>query len=402
MLKSILLLILSALFLTSCFRWAARAVDQLPEETALEKRYEYGGKVIVIGAGASGLAAAKILEQNKVDYTILEATDRYGGRLKKDSTLADFPIDLGAEWIHSHPKVLNVIKGKKGNEIEEELIPYKLESAARWNGKNLKMVSSSYMNFIYNFLPESKFKNSTWYDFVNKNIATEVKDNIVYNAAVNSIDYSGDKVLVRTNGGKTYKADKVLVTVSIGVLKSNQIIFNPALSDEKKKAIESITFHPGFKVALKFTEKFYPDAINCKVSNGEKVYYDIAFKKERKSNILGFLCTGDASQYYYSLSSKESIISSLINELDAMFGGKASKFYAGEYLFEDWGQYEYTLGTWTKAFIEKSSHLKVLREPLRNRVYFSGEIYDKYRQMGVPGAILSGYTSVDEMFSKPE
>ena len=112
--------------LSSCLKWAARAVDKLPEETALHKSYDYDGKVIIIGAGASGLAAAKVLEQNKVDYIILEATDRYGGRLKKDTTLADFPIDLGAEWIHSNPKVLNVIKGKKGDEIEEDLIPYHL------------------------------------------------------------------------------------------------------------------------------------------------------------------------------------------------------------------------------------------------------------------------------------
>ena len=128
--------------LSSCLKWAARAVDKLPEETALHKSYDYDGKVIIIGAGASGLAAAKVLEQNKVDYIILEATDRYGGRLKKDTTLADFPIDLGAEWIHSNPKVLNVLKGKKGDEVEEDLIPYHLEQSVKWDGKELKEVSS--------------------------------------------------------------------------------------------------------------------------------------------------------------------------------------------------------------------------------------------------------------------
>ena len=46
-------------------------------------KIHYSGKVIIIGAGASGLAAAKVLEQNNIDYTILEATNRYGGRLKK-------------------------------------------------------------------------------------------------------------------------------------------------------------------------------------------------------------------------------------------------------------------------------------------------------------------------------
>ena len=58
-----------------------------------------------------------------------------------------------------------------------------------------------------------------------------------------------------------HKAEKVLVTVSIGVLKSNMINFNPELGPKKKEAIESISFEPGFKVIMKFHEKFYPDAI---------------------------------------------------------------------------------------------------------------------------------------------
>jgi hypothetical protein len=45
---------------------------------------------------------------------------------------------------------------------------------------------------------------------------------------------------------------------------------------EKEEAIESIVFEPGFKAVMKFNEKFYPDAIECEVENGEKVYYDMA------------------------------------------------------------------------------------------------------------------------------
>ena len=101
--KSTFVLALAALINVSCMNWAARAVEKLPEITALDKSYKYSGKVIIVGAGPSGLAAAKILERNQIDYLILEATDRFGGRLKKDTTLADFPIDLGAEWIHSDP-----------------------------------------------------------------------------------------------------------------------------------------------------------------------------------------------------------------------------------------------------------------------------------------------------------
>jgi monoamine oxidase len=392
-------LAISMVSLSSCFKWAARAVNKLPEETALQKTYIYDGKVIIIGAGASGLAAAKVLEQNNIDYIILEATNRYGGRLKKDTTLADFPIDIGAEWLHSAPITLNKLKGKQGEEIDEELIPYHLETVANWEGKKYKINPRWQNNFMYNFMPESKFKNSTWYDFVNENIANTVKHKIQFNSPVTAIDYSGDKVIVKTKNGNTYETDRVLVTVSIGVLKSNMITFIPEVNEERKKAIEAITFHPGFKVAMKFSEKFYPDAITCKVDNGEKGFHDISFKKDVQTNVLGFLCTGDETLRYYDLNSEEEIISSLLEELDQMFDGKATVAYSGAYIIENWGQYEFTQGTWTQALIEKKSHLKALNRPLDNRVFFAGEINDTYKQMGVPGAILSGYYAMDKLLT---
>ena len=400
--RSVLLLFVSTSLcfcLSGCFNWAARGERKLPKETSLHKTYNYDGKIIIVGAGASGLAAAKVLEQNNIDYIILEATNRYGGRLKKDTTLADFPIDIGAEWLHSAPITLNKLKGKRGTEIDEELIPYHLYSTASWDGKEYKIDPHWQNNFMYNFLPESKFKTSTWYDFVNENIAKTVKHKIQYNSPVNAIDYSGNNVIVKTSNGKTYEADRILVTVSIGVLKSNLITFIPEMNKENRKAIESITFHPGFKVAMKFSEKFYPDAITCKVKNGEKGFYDIAFKKNVQTNVLGFLCTGNETQKYYNLKSEQEIISSLLEELDEMFDGKASKFYSGEYILENWGQYEFIQGTWTQAIHEKRSYLKIINQPLDNKVYFAGEIYDTYQQMGVPGAVLSGYYTIDKLLT---
>ena len=386
--------------MSSCLQWAARAENKLPKETAIQKKYDFDGKVIIVGAGAAGLAAAKIFEQNHIDYTILEATNRYGGRLKKDTTLADFPIDIGAEWIHSNPNVLNVIKGIDGSEIEDELLDYKLESGAKWNGKKIKPVTKNYLNTIYNFMPESKFKKSTWYDFVDQNLAKEVTQNIVYNSKVKTIDYNGDKISITTEEGEKHYADKVLVTVSIGVLKSNSILFSPDLSAKKKNAIHSITFNAGFKIALKFSEKFYPDAIQCKAKSGEKSYYDMAFKKDTKDHILGFLCTGVESKKYDALLSEQDIVNRLIEELDHMFEGKASQTFLHEYRYENWGQHEFTKGTWTQAFMERKSALKELNQPLDNKIYFAGEIYDTYHQMGVPGAILSGYDAVDLMLNK--
>ena len=60
--------------------------------------------VIVIGAGAAGLAAARELTAAGAAITILEARNRIGGRI---STAHDerlpIPAELGPEFIHGHP-----------------------------------------------------------------------------------------------------------------------------------------------------------------------------------------------------------------------------------------------------------------------------------------------------------
>ena len=56
--------------------------------------------VIVIGAGAAGIAAARVLVAAGRDVLMLEAAPRIGGRAH--TAMAEgFPVDLGCGWLHS-------------------------------------------------------------------------------------------------------------------------------------------------------------------------------------------------------------------------------------------------------------------------------------------------------------
>jgi monoamine oxidase len=61
-------------------------------------------EVIIIGAGVSGLSAARLLARFGVECLLLEGSDRIGGRLH---TLRrpgwQLPIELGAEFVHGRP-----------------------------------------------------------------------------------------------------------------------------------------------------------------------------------------------------------------------------------------------------------------------------------------------------------
>jgi monoamine oxidase len=57
--------------------------------------------VIIVGAGAAGIAAARRLSAAGRSFTLVEATSRIGGRCFTDTRSFNVPFDRGAHWIHS-------------------------------------------------------------------------------------------------------------------------------------------------------------------------------------------------------------------------------------------------------------------------------------------------------------
>jgi monoamine oxidase len=68
--------------------------------------------VLIVGAGAAGLAAAQALTAAGRRVTMLEARDRIGGRVfTHPASTADAPVELGAEFVHGRPpEIFNLAK----------------------------------------------------------------------------------------------------------------------------------------------------------------------------------------------------------------------------------------------------------------------------------------------------
>lgn len=73
--------------------------------------------VVVIGAGAAGIAAARRVQAAGRRVIVLEASAQVGGRCATDSATFDVPLDLGARWLHT-PESNVLVKLARGAGID--------------------------------------------------------------------------------------------------------------------------------------------------------------------------------------------------------------------------------------------------------------------------------------------
>ena len=84
---------------------------------------QQNNQIIVVGAGIAGLGAAKELHDSGYEVTVLEASERIGGRIYTDRSLG-FPVERGANWIHSNKLDSNRLMGLKDQlDIETHITP---------------------------------------------------------------------------------------------------------------------------------------------------------------------------------------------------------------------------------------------------------------------------------------
>ncbi len=404
----------------------------------------YSGKVIIVGAGAAGLYAGYILKSKNIDFTILEASVTHGGRLGKFTGFTDYELDTGAQWLHGSNSIVgelvryNKVEITKddsemsywfGNRLEDKLpsdpfifdadglpdISYKeyahqqgfgaeydniIEAIAGDQGASASLISA-YGNHKdeENWVSgddDFKFKG-TYFDLINDFIASNILTHIQYSTQVNSIDYSGQKVILKTADGKNIEADKVIITVPVSILKSDDIQFIPSLPDNKSKAFASIGMGPGMKVFLKFSEKFYRQ--NLYGGTVCAAYIDDAIGKSTSSNVLLAFVMGDQASSLSALGSHETITNKLLQELDLIYDGSASRLFIASKVF-DYSSSPFIKGAYSYSEIGMGNARAIAAQSVNNKLFFAGEAMNTNgHHQTVHGAVETGYIAVMEMLN---
>ncbi len=408
------------------------------KETLFED-VKYDGKVLIIGAGAAGLYAGYILKMKGIDFQILEAGSDYGGRLAKLEGFANFPIDLGAQWLHGKNNIVSDLITKTQTKIalddsdavywfNNQLVSSLPQSVDIFEGDDLPDVSykdyavekglgneykyivesiagdqgaaASRLSVYYNNLEEENWVSGendfkfqeTYFDLIDKHIAEQVKDKIQLNTAVSTIDYSQSALTVTDANDTVYTADKIIVTVPIAVLKSNDIQFIPALAAEKTNAFSKIGMDAGMKVFLKFSNKFFDQ--NIIGGTLCAAYADDSVGKSQNDNILLAFVMGEQAEYLTSLGSDAAITSALLEELDSMYNGQASASFIASHV-QDWTAHPFIKGAYSYSTIGMGDARKIAAQSVDKKLYFAGEAMNiNGHHQTVQGAIETGYREV--------
>jgi monoamine oxidase len=425
---------IGGLFIPSVFMPSCR------KETLFED-INYGGKVVIIGAGAAGLYAGYLLKSKGINFQILEANTSYGGRLAKLEGFADFPIDLGAQWLHGKNSILGDFITKSKTKItlddssekfwfnnqlidtlpkdvhsiflKEEDVPdlsfkdyaiqqgfnidyqYIVENIAGDSGASASSISAYWkMKEEENWVSgDDDFKfQETYFDFIDQQIASAVQDNIALNTVVNKIDYSQDVITVTDSNNTTYLADKVIVTVPISILKSNDIQFVPTLPAEKTIAFSKIGMGAGMKVFLKFTNKFYDENIIggpiC------AAYADESIGKLTNENVLLAFIMGEQAEFLTAQGSDVAMTNALLQELDVMYAGQATASFISSHV-QNWTTNPFVKGAYSYSTVDMGDARKIAAQSINKKLYFAGEAMNiSGHHQTVQGAVETAYREV--------
>jgi monoamine oxidase len=281
---------------------------------------DFSADVLIIGAGAAGLAAARDLSVKGYNVLVLEARNRIGGRINThfDSD-SPAPIEFGAEFVHGKPpETLKIVERTRVELREVPNVHWYLRNAALtrsnefWSKIEEAMgemeehagPDQSFAEFLDEFSrqhdisdvetmaslyvegfhaahadrisvkglkktnraaaeidDEKQFRPFPGYVRVVERLHDEAVERgagFRFETVVKEVVWSGGRVTVTATNGEHFTAPRLLVTLPLGVLQRNDVTFTPRLLS-KEEAVQKLAVGHVVKVILRFREPFWED-----------------------------------------------------------------------------------------------------------------------------------------------
>jgi monoamine oxidase len=415
--------------------------------------------IIIIGAGASGLMAARQLTQRGLNVLVVEGDTRIGGRIHTVNDPAfPVPLELGAEFIHGDlPVTMELldeagivyeadtdsmikIKENKWNRTDdfidgwevmiEKMKSVKIDMSLRSfldiyyknnkhedlkkevirfaEGFDLADVNLVSMQFLLN---EWKHENSEQYRIpggynqLTKYLAQQLSSNgskVITGVKVQKIEWKQNQVTVKTSSGKSYEARKVIITVPIGIIQkintvAQVIEFNPSIS-----ALLKNTKYIGFGSVVKYFglfENFFSEELTkpAMIISDKKIpTWWLRFYGDQVM-LTGWL--GGPSAARNAGKSQDEYKEQMLESIALMFNVDknelAKKLIAARSV--NWIDNPFSYGAYSYEMVGSKEIKKMLRQPIAGAIYFEGE---GLHEGDSPGTVESALVNGKEVASR--
>ncbi|MFK7940639.1 MAG: flavin monoamine oxidase family protein [Roseovarius sp.] len=413
----------------------------------------YETDVVIVGAGASGLSAAKALKKRGLRFVVVEGSHRIGGRAYSEEIAPHVWFDLGCGYLHNGATnpfvaiadalgvplnraaadVLSHIRGvHNGSDLsghDARLFAGYFEacdtaiaaSVSRGEDRAMSELVDMENAFYAPYACTMAVMNNTDIDdtsaadyrasqgdddaahldipvpggYGNLVRAWGADVDVSLNAAVEKIDWSGPDICVETIKG-TVRARTVLVTVSTGILASNAIRFDPVLPDWKIDAYLGLPTGAVNKTCLHFSKDvFGPDGLGfCTTWNdaGDAACLEASVN----ANNTAIVFTGGRHSAWLEQQGQQASHDFAVDRVAEVFGNDIRTSVTNS-IATAWAHEPWSLGSYSWARPGQAHQRHQLARPVEDRLFFAGEATIRGVNSTCHGAYLSGLRAADEI-----